>query len=235
MKYINRKALKNISLSLGLLLMLSTFNNTYAGSGDATIYEITITKIEICESSDGTSTCTNPLTIGSSSKDFDIASASVGAEIGTYAPLNTIPKGTTATHMRVTMSRSIDVSGYVDVPGLGACYTDSGGAAGTATTAGIGKLIPNSSIQTLFIPNVGAIGGQPDATVYTNNNITLLDGGIEISMIQSFGKTMTMGDIPPAIDLAFNTEGALQAFNAGGACWMIPAAPTVEMTITEFD
>lgn len=235
MKYINRKALKNISLSLGLLLMLSTFNNAYAGSGDATTYEITITKIEICESSDGASTCTNPLTIGSSSKDFDIASASVGAEIGTYAPLNTIPKGTTATHMRVTMSRSIDVSGYVDVVGLGTCYTDSGGAAGTATTAGIGVLNTNGSIQTLFIPNVGAIGGQPDATAYTNNNITLLDGGTEISMIQSFGKTVTMGDIPPAIDLAFNTEGALQAFNGGGACWMIPGAPTVEMTITEFD
>jgi len=44
-----------------------------------------------------------------------------------------------------------------------------------------------------------------------------------------------LGDIPPAIDLAFNTAGALQAFDALGTCWMIPGAPIVEITITEFD
>jgi len=239
MKYINRKFLKNISLTVGLLSLFFTTNNANAALGDATTYEITITKIEICESS----ACTSPLTIGSSSKEFNIASAAVGAEIGTYAPLNTIPKGTTATHMRVTMSRAIDIAGVVDgiIAGGGApnysCGTDSTDTTSTITAGGVGEVGGNgTSAQTLYVPNELAIGGvSPAAGTYAAAGITLISA-TELRILHSLGKTVTMGDIPPVIDIAFYTEDALQAENNGlNGCLMLPGVPTVEITITEFD
>ena len=246
MKYINRKFLKNISLTVGLLSLFFTTNNANAAHtsnpvlGDATTYEITITKIEICESS----ACTTPLTIGSSSKEFNIASAAVGAEIGTYAPLNTIPKGTTATHMRVTMSRAIDIAGVVDgvntqftgIP-LYKCGTDSTDTTSTIISGGVGEVGGNgTSVQTLYVPDELAIGGvTPAAGTYAAAGITLISD-TEMRMLQSLGKTVTMGDIPPVIDIAFYTEDALQAVNDGvDGCIMLPGVPTVEITITEFD
>lgn len=237
MKYINRNALKNISLIVGLFSLVFTFNNAYAALGDATTYEITITKIEICESS----ACTSPLTIGSSSKEFNIASAAVGAEIGTYAPLNTIPKGTTATHMRVTMSRAIDIAGTVQgIPNTGGgtynCGTDSSDTTSTITAGGLGEVAGNgATAQTLYVPNEEALGGRPASGTYAAAGITLISG-TEMRMLQSLGKTVTMGDIPPVIDIAFYTEDALQAENNGiNGCLMFPGVPTVEITITEFD
>lgn len=238
MKYIYRKLLKNIFLTVGLLSLFFTINNAYAVLGDATTYEITITKIEICESS----ACASPLTIGSSSKEFNIASAAVGAEIGTYAPLNTIPKGTTATHMRVTMSRAIDIAGVVDgiIAGGGApnysCGTDSTDTTSTITAGGVGVVGGNgTSAQTLYVPDELAIGGAPAAGTYAAAGITLISA-TEMRMLQSLGKTVTMGDIPPVIDIAFYTEDALQAENNGAnGCLMLPGVPTVEITITEFD
>ena len=238
MKYINRKFLKNISLTVGFLSLFFTTNNANAVLGDATTYEITITKIEICESS----ACTTPLTIGSSSKEFNIASAAVGAEIGTYAPLNTIPKGTTATHMRVTMSRAIDIAGVVDgiIPGGGPptykCGTDSTDTTSTITAGGVGEVGGNgASAQTLYVPDELAIGGAPAAGTYAAAGITLISA-TEMRMLQSLGKTVTMGDIPPVIDIAFYTEDALWAQNNGAeGCLMLPGVPTVEITITEFD
>lgn len=238
MKYIYRKLLKNIFLTVGLLSLFFTINNAYAVLGDATTYEITITKIEICESS----ACASPLTIGSSSKEFNIASAAVGAEIGTYAPLNTIPKGTTATHMRVTMSRAIDIAGvvYGIIAGGGApnysCGTDSTDTTSTITAGGVGVVGGNgTSAQTLYVPDELAIGGAPAAGTYAAAGITLISA-TEMRMLQSLGKTVTMGDIPPVIDIAFYTEDALQAENNGAnGCLMLPGVPTVEITITEFD
>lgn len=239
MKYIYRKLLKNISLTVGLLSLFFTTNNAYAVLGDATTYEITITKIEICESS----ACASPLTIGSSSKEFNIASASVGAQIGTYAPLNTIPKGTTATHIRVTMSRAIDIAGTVQgipngggVAGTYNCGTDSTDTTSTITTGGVGVVGGNgTSAQTLYVPDELAIGGAPAAGTYAAAGITLISA-TEMRMLQSLGKTVTMGDIPPVIDIAFYTEDALQAENNGSnGCLMLPGVPTVEITITEFD
>lgn len=246
MKYINRKFLKNISLTVGLLSLFFTTNNAnachdcYPVLGDATTYEITITKIEICESS----ACTTPLTIGSSSKEFNIASAAVGAEIGTYAPLNTIPKGTTATHMRVTMSRAIDIAGVVDgvntqftgIP-LYKCGTDSTDTTSTIISGGVGEVGGNgTSAQTLYVPDELAIRGvTPAAGTYAAAGITLISA-TEMRMLQSLGKTVTMGDIPPVIDIAFYTEDALWAQNNGAeGCLMLPGVPTVEITITEFD
>ena len=245
MKYINRKFLKNISLTVGLLSLFFTTNNANAAHtsnpvlGDATTYEIRITKIEICESS----ACTTPLTIGSSSKEFNIASAAVGAEIGTYAPLNTIPKGTTATHMRVTMSRAIDIAGVVDGiitffgPTTYKCGTDSTDTTSTITAGGVGEVGGNgTSAQTLYVPDELAIRGvTPAAGTYAAAGITLISA-TEMRMLQSLGKTVTMGDIPPVIDIAFYTEDALQAVNDGlDGCIMLPGVPTVEITITEFD
>ncbi len=50
-------------------------------SGNATTYIVSITKIELCSSV----ACANPAVIGSGGKDFNIADATIGTSIGSYA------------------------------------------------------------------------------------------------------------------------------------------------------
>mgnify|MGYP003337331991 FL=1 len=234
------KTKKNIFIIASLFFILSSINSVYAATDQADVYEITITKIEICESSNGT-TCVNPFTIGSASKDFDIASASVGAEIGTYATLDIIPKGTTATHMRVTMDRAFRIRGSVaGVTGVMvadySCGTDSAAAAATTTVPGQGIVDGGgTTTQTLIVPNEVADGGPVNDGTYANYGITLISDA-QMQMVMSLGSTITMGDIPPVIDIAFGTTNALQANNNGAnGCDMTPFVPDVTVDIIQFD
>ncbi len=242
---------RNINLIFCLVFIFLLFpivesKSAAIESGAATTYNITINKIELCTSS----ACSSPLTIGSSAKAFDIASASVGAELGSYAPLNSIPKGTTVTHVRVTMSRSIGIAGETSGPdgavspldgttAITNCGTDANDATvvngttpgvgiyGTGGTPGAGA----GGLTTLFVPNDDGNSG----ATYTAAGITL-SSATEMQILASLGSPITMGDIPPLIDIAFETAAGVQAYaKIGGGCSMVPGAPIVSITATEFD
>lgn len=74
--------------------------------GAATKYEVNVLSVSLCQSS----SCTSPVTVGSSSQSFDIASAAVGSAIGSYASFDSVTTGT-YTHIQVVVSRSFTISG----------------------------------------------------------------------------------------------------------------------------
>ena len=108
---------------LSILILL--FNNkSFAadnnGKGDAEVYKVTVKKVELCQDS----ACATSTTVGDSSKVFDIASKSAGADVGSYASTSGLPLGTTFTHLRVTIDRTMTIQGTVEMASPGDCVTD---------------------------------------------------------------------------------------------------------------
>ena len=112
---------KIILLIFSITILL--FNKSYAasGSGPATEYKVTMKKVELCEDS----ACATSTTVGDKNMPVDIASATAGADVGSYAPTTGLPLGKTYTHLRVTISRTFTVTGTV-TPDSDTCATDGG-------------------------------------------------------------------------------------------------------------
>ena len=60
---------------------------SYAATGAASVYKITISKVELCETGSTISNCLNPIdiTIGGGVADVDIAAVTAGSSAGTVA------------------------------------------------------------------------------------------------------------------------------------------------------
>jgi hypothetical protein len=195
-------------------------------SGRANIYNVTVEQCELCSDAN----CTSSSVIRSGNQTFDIASAGIGQTIGQYASTTGLPFGTTFTHLRVTVNRTIAISGTIAVAGLGNCATNSANASSNATTAGVGTLGGAATTQQLFVPNVGAIGGNPTAAQYSNLGISIVDAD-SFTFTTALTSPVTVGTKPPAFNIGFSTANALQAFNNGGACGMLPAPPVITATL----
>ena len=69
------------------------FNKSYAasGTGEATEYQVTVEKVELCEDS----ACSSSTTVGEADKTVDIASSDPGADVANYAATIGLPLGKT--------------------------------------------------------------------------------------------------------------------------------------------
>tara|TARA_B100000579_G_scaffold388711_1_gene362031 strand:+ start:1855 stop:2649 length:795 start_codon:yes stop_codon:yes gene_type:complete len=120
---------KFISIFSTIIFIL--FYNSYAisATGPATVYKVTITKIELCTAvplaNEHDVTCTGATTVGSGSKTFDVASVSAGADVGSYVSTTGLPIGTTFTHARPTISRAFTIKGYAEADSNCFCRTES--------------------------------------------------------------------------------------------------------------
>jgi len=99
------------------------------GTGRATSYNVDVRSVKLCTDA----LCAGGYVLGSGSKTFDIASASAGADVGTYANIDAIPVGAYS-HIQIVLSRTFTVSGT--------CTTG-----GTPTTVtGASTSIPNRAL-----------------------------------------------------------------------------------------
>lgn len=221
-----------------LILVLSVFqlpSYAYAASGAATTYNVSINKVELCSNA----ACSSPILLGGGTKSFDIASASVGNDLGSYASLDAVPKGTTISHVRVTLSRTIEIAGSTVDPGNvgGTCGSNAADNSSTITAAGVGTVGGGGTAQTLLVPNEGSIAGQPAAGTYAAQDVTLINA-TEMQILKPLPSPFTMKDEPPVVDIAFETAAGLQAFDsngggAGGGCLMLPGVPVIVIDVAE--
>lgn len=198
-------------------------------TGPASTYIISLTSIELCSSS----ACSSPFLLGSGSTDFDIASAAVGGTIGAYASTSGMPIGTTFTHIRTQLSRTIQIAGNAGQPGgvVGDCVTD-GIATGSTTGGAVLNPAQPLAVSNLVVPNLLAIGGAgPTAGEYAAQGITLIDA-TTFQFLTALTSPITVGTTPPNIDIAFQTQNAVGAVNDGGGdCEMFPQPPVVTISI----
>jgi len=194
------------------------------------IYNVTITKAELCHSS----ACSNPFLLGAGNKSFNIASASAGADVGSFVDISQIPLFQTWTHVRVTISSTISVGGtWTDGDG-DACGTSnaaqaSGHAAVYSASAG-----GTAAAANFVIPNVGFSGiTQAD---FDGFNLSKAGGAATATVLYPLSAPYVCKGVMPHIAVKFNTASALGyvAGTNGGAntaCQAFPRPPDVSITV----
>ena len=122
--------IKILNTFIALIFLFSAFN-AFAGTGPATEYKVTMTKLELCETGSTTANCLNPLTISPSttSGEVDIAAVDAGAAAGSYGNIAKAKIGTLYTYLQITMSRQFIITGTAG----NSCATKAG-ESGTKTT-----------------------------------------------------------------------------------------------------
>ena len=122
--------MKKIKFILSVLFLVFLSNKTFAVSttGEATVYKITMTYLQLCETGSTTASCLNPLTVGSgSSGTINIADTAAGVAAASYGDFTKVPFGKSYSHYQVTLKRAVTIKGSVS-DGSNTCYTvsDSG-------------------------------------------------------------------------------------------------------------
>ena len=198
------------------LILLFTFlilNKGYAATatGEATEYEITMKKVELCSDA----TCTTPITVGERDMAADIAAADAGATVGNYASTAGIPSGTYS-HIRITISRTIQITGTVVISGSSSCFTD-GGTDNVADNLLVTTATSASSTAMYLVNDdsyevgTGTTDSENITIGYTNPTYasSMSVSGDNAVMIYELTEPYTRLLKAPVIKVAFNTENAI--------------------------
>ena len=96
--------MKNLIKSIFIFYVLLYSSNSFAATGAATEYKVTMTKLELCETGSTTANCLNALTISPSATSgaVDIAAVNAGATAGSYGNIAKAKIGTLYTCLLYT-------------------------------------------------------------------------------------------------------------------------------------
>jgi len=239
-----------------LLVLFITNSNAATVKGAASVYKVTMKKLELCTASTGVTVCTGAVVIGEGAKVVDIAAADAGAVAGSYGNPALLPLGVTYTHMRVTILRKFTVktSAAIDTGETpDACVTQAatttlyGGTeasrkfthaitvADDGTAAEMNLYLTNDSYLICTNATCGATSGStndytsPTYATYMEGHDA--DTGTEHVMIYALTSPYTVALIPPTIDISFGTQEAIAAVNVGSRCLMVALEPVCTITI----
>ena len=213
--------MKNLIKSIFIFYILFYSVNSFAATGAATEYKVTMTKLELCETGSTTANCLNALTISPSgtSGAVDIASVSAGATAGSYGNIAKAKIGTLYTFIQITMSRQFQITGTA-----GSCATKAG-ESGSKTADAKGQTGGTAGSSTLYVPDgtntygdhingsIDSLGASvsADKTVGTNDEYfqyrKIISGG---------GLKVKAGDFP-TVKIAFDVSNAVGEGTGGAA------------------
>ena len=213
-----------------VLLSLLFFSNSFAAeaTGQPTKYEVTMKKVELCENA----TCSGtPYVLGTTSMAADIASASAGADVSSYAPTTGIPAGITYTHLRVTLDRTFNVIASISV-GAKTCRTDGGDNAG-ATQLTLGTNGGTAVSEAMYLVNAGSYGagdGARDGDVGSSDldydysspssAVSMTVSGDDAVMIYALTASYKKTLRAPVIRIKFGTTTAIGVEDTACAMWI---------------
>lgn len=193
----------------------------------ATLYQVTLKKAEFCSDQ----ACTTAVLVGSSIKTFDIASAAVGQSVGSYASTNSLVVGQTFSHIRVTISETMTITGTGTDGGV-TCFTGTPFQQGDHNTAelkanGGGPAVPEDYV----VPaRAGDFAGLAAAD-FTALNIQDRTVSGDVVIVFPLTSPFTVTTVPPVVTVAFGTQQALGVSDQGGNCLLFPMPPTVTITV----
>jgi len=240
-----------------LFVLFIANSNAATVKGAASVYKITMTKLEMCTASTGVTNCDGAVVIGSGTQVIDIAAVDAGAVAGTYGDVALLPLGTTYTHMRVTVLRKFTVktAAAIDTAETpDACVTQAatdtlyGGSGESArkfthaitvaddgTAAEMNLYLTNDSFT--ICTNADCTTNTPSTNDYSSPTYaTYMEGhdadtGTEHIMIFALTSPYTVTMIPPTVTISFGTQEAIGASNVGSRCMMIAFEPVCTITI----
>ena len=240
-----------------LLVLFITSSNAATVKGAASVYKVTMKKVELCTGSTGVTVCTGAVVIGEGAKTVDIASVDAGAVAGSYGDAALLPLGETYTHMRVTIDRkfviktaaAIDTTGDADACVTQAAtdtlygsteaarkYTHAISIPDDGTAAEMNLYLTNDSYlvctnATCSANNGGSTNDYTSPTYATYMESHDADTGDEHIMIFTLTSPYTVSMQPPTIDISFGTQEAIGAVDVVSRCLMIAFEPVCTITI----
>ena len=225
--------MKYFKIILASFFLSLIVTNTYAAKGAATVFKITMTKLEMCDSTSTDSSCNNPVTIGTgTSPVIDIASTTAGASAASYGNLGLGKFGTTYTYFQITMKRAMTLKGTA-VDGAGTTCITAGN--GTNRIGGAGAANGGTPAEvTLY---AGVVGNSSHGISLTMNTVDDAEGtGPDAAGViadqhdffqhrEKLDTTLTLkAGVIPTVKIAFGTATALEAVGNMGDCTQNAAA-----------
>ena len=235
--------------------------NSYAETGAADVYKVTMRKVELCTGSTSVTDCTGAVTIGSGDKVVDIASANAGAAAASYGDPTLLPLGEVYTHMRVTIDRKFTISAGITVSGVTAECATTGDLSGSSypggslsgtekydrlpveddgqTQAEADLYLKNDQMKTCTAANCGSVSAANTVSYNQGTGSSLYQSqhwegstSDDHIMIYKLDVPFTVSMLPPTIDISFGTSKAVSATEVGtDLCMFEPQEPVVTVTI----
>ena len=227
-----KKIFKLLFLTSFIFLVL--LSKSYAGKGAATVYKVTMKKVELCTASTGVTSCTGAVVLGDSTLQVDIAAVDAGATAATYGSVALLPLGETYTHLRVTVNRGFTVKGTATATAGARSYTCNTVAnpqwptdeatdkftyqpaiATEGTLAEQNTYLMNDSYTQCVSADCSSSGAAsvdystPNYATYMETHSA--DTGTEHVMVFALTAPYKVSLIPPVMIMSFGTQNALQA------------------------
>ena len=175
------------------------------------VYIVTVNSMDLCEDA----ACSNYARIGNVSKNFDIASVSAAADVGTYVDEFFLEIGKVYTHARWNLNRAMTVKGGASVGGGVTCSTAANGTAGTETVAAYTAGNQTEANLALFMVDLGKLAnsGGPVAADYTSKGVQLVSddfpSATTFDYIKELASPYTVSEEVPVISMFFNVTNNL--------------------------
>jgi len=215
---------------IAILFNFIFYGNVVAATGAASEYQITIYKIELCDSTSSASVCNGAVTVFSgNSGSIDIANTTAGAAAASLGNIGKADFGTSYTYMQITMGRDFTVKGSADDDSGTTCYTKSNGSAGTLAKGSEDSA--DEASATLYAAMVGTSVGDNLTGLTSLTDTSGVASTIEsddeyFQYRQQLAKAFTLvpGNIP-SVKIAFGTSAAVGAIDdMGDSCETVGAA-----------
>jgi len=219
--------MKKIKFILSVLFLVLLSNKAFAVSatGEASVYKITMTYLELCETGSTTASCSNPLVVGSGSSGLiNIADTTAGVAAASYGDFTKVPFGKTYSHYQVTMKRAVTIKGSVS-DGTNTCYTVSNSGDISKNVVGSTSSGDEAEITAYMAMTISGLGDEINSISAGDGSGTAQDAGTvddDDEYFQyrgAFTKSIKLkpGKIP-TLKLAFGTSSALAYEGSDGGC-----------------
>jgi len=215
----------NFILSVLFLVFLSSKAFAVSATGEASVYKITMTYLQLCETGSTTASCLNPLTVGSGDSGLiNIADTAAGVAAASYGDFTKVPFGKTYSHYQVTMKRAVQIKGSVS-DGSNTCYTKSDSGDISKNVVGSTSSSDEAEITAYMAMTISGLGDEinsisaGDGTGTAQAAGTVDDDDEYFQYRGAFTKTIKLetGKIP-TLKLAFGTSSALAYEGSSGGC-----------------
>lgn len=241
--------MKKIKFILSILILVFLSNKSYGVSttGEATVYKITMTYLQLCEDGSTTASCKNPLAVGSGDSGLiNIADTAAGVAAASYGDFTKVPFGKSYTYYQVTMKRLVTIKGSVS-DGSNTCYTVSNSGDISKNVVGSTSSGDLAEITAYMAMTISGLGDEinsisaGDGTGTAQAAGTVDDDDEYFQYRGAFSKAIKLepGKLP-TLKLAFGTSSALAYEGSSGGCaatigqaqGMYGGKPDVTATVT---
>ena len=219
--------MKKIKFILSVLFLVFLSNKAFAisATGEASVYKITMTYLELCETGSTTANCLNPIVVGTGdSGTINIADTSAGAAAASYGDFSKVAFGKSYSYYQVTMKRAVTIKGSVS-DGTNTCYTVSNSGDISKNVVGSTTKNDEAEITAYMAMTISGLGdeinsisagdgtgtAQADGTVDDDDEYFQYRGAFTQAIKLEAGKI-------PTLKLAFGTSSALAYEGSDGGC-----------------